>query len=119
MIESSRTGINIWGNEGCELPGKGSCDACCNVKPFIIDYGYRDPGGNPFYKPAEKDCPFMRRRMGKGEGCGVYPLHPIPCQNYHCSQELPGIRLMLISYALEEGLVTQIEALEAVKRILM
>ncbi len=50
-------------------------------------------------------------------GCGIYPLHPQPCQNYFCANDPPEIQLLLIKRAQESGNVSEKLAREAKERI--
>jgi hypothetical protein len=105
---SQEFGKNIWGKQGCELPTGALCDACCKLK------GIQDPLFTDGHKPIGVTCDFMKRKMGKGEGCGLHGLSPEPCQAYHCSQDRgsPGVWARLIATAFHEGLVTHEEAWE-------
>lgn len=103
--------LNIWGLTDCNLPSGNLCDACCNVKAI-----YSDWGNKKFQKLPHTLCPLMLRQK-VGQGCAVYGMAPKSCEAYHCDGEDSGIKLELIRFARQTGLVTTAEAEAASSKV--
>ena len=97
---------NIWGKEGCELPGGGLCTACCVLPNIELEGSFVSIG-----KPENTPCPHLNQSKG---GCNLHNNgKPDTCRNWHCSKAGNDYKTELIIGGLALGLVNSDQAVAA------
>lgn len=94
---------NIWGKEGCELPGGGLCTACCVLPDIELEGSIVSVG-----KPENTPCPNLDLVNG---GCKLHlNAKPDTCRNWDCSKTDINGKLWLIAGGLALELVNSDQA---------